>query len=127
MAKVEWGKKRKCLNCNAKFYDLNKNPIVCPICNTVFDDTNLIQKNKKIIKTQEKVKEASIKDEDNISPISSDILDEDIEDDIEISETESLLKIDEDNEGLIPENDENLDINLDDKEIKEENTDEDEV
>ena len=127
MAKVEWGKKRKCLNCNAKFYDLNKNPIVCPICNTVFDDTNLIQKNKKLIKTKAKVKESSTKDEESISPISSDILDEDMEDDIEISETESLLKIDEDNEGLIPENDENLDINLDDKEIKEENTDEDEV
>ena len=127
MAKAEWGKKRKCLNCATKFYDLNKDPIVCPKCNTVFDNSILIQKNKKIFKAQEKVKEVSIKDEENINPVSSNILDEDIEDNIEIAETGSLLKIEEDNEGIIPENDINLDISLDDKEIKEENSDEDEV
>ncbi len=129
MAKAEWGKKRKCLNCSSKFYDLNKDPIICPICNTVFDNTNIIPKFKKLSKVQEKDKdkEVSVKDEENINPISSNILDEDLEDDIEISETESLMKIEEDNEGLIPENDINLGINLDDKEIKEENSDEDEV
>ena len=127
MAKAEWGKKRRCLNCSSKFYDLNKDPIVCPKCNTVFDNSILILKNKKTSKVKEKVKEDSVKDEENINPISSNILDEDIDDNIEISETGSLLKIEEDNEGIIPENDINLDINLDDKEIKEENTDEDEV
>ena len=127
MAKAEWGKKRKCLNCAAKFYDLNKDPIVCPKCNTVFDNSILILKNKKTSKVKEKVKEDSVKDEENINPISSNILDEDIDDNIEISETGSLLKIEEDNEGIIPENDINLDISLDDKEIKEENSDEDEV
>ena len=127
MAKAEWGKKRRCLNCSSKFYDLNKDPIVCPKCNTVFDNSILILKNKKASKSQEKVKEVSVKDEENVDPIPSNILDEDIEDNIEIPETGSLLKIEEDNEGVIPENDINLDINLDDKEIKEENTDEDEV
>ena len=127
MAKAEWGKKRRCLNCSSKFYDLNKDPIVCPKCNTVFDNSILILKNKKTSKVKEKVKEDSIKDEENINPISSNILDEDIDDNIEISETGSLLKIEEDNEEIIPENDINLDISLDDKEIKEENSDEDEV
>ena len=28
--------KRQCTNCGAKFYDLSKNPIVCPKCATVF-------------------------------------------------------------------------------------------
>ena len=28
--------KRHCMNCGAKFYDLSKNPIVCPKCATVF-------------------------------------------------------------------------------------------
>ena len=36
MARPELGAKRKCMNCGAKFYDLNKNPIVCPKCATVF-------------------------------------------------------------------------------------------
>ncbi len=36
MAKPELGTKRLCANCGAKFYDLGKDPIVCPKCETVF-------------------------------------------------------------------------------------------
>ena len=36
MAKPELGTKRQCQNCGAKFFDLNKDPIVCPKCGTVF-------------------------------------------------------------------------------------------
>jgi uncharacterized protein (TIGR02300 family) len=37
--KAERGTKRSCRNleCGARFYDLNRDPIVCPICQTVFD------------------------------------------------------------------------------------------
>jgi uncharacterized protein (TIGR02300 family) len=36
VAKPELGTKRLCGNCGAKFYDLSKDPIVCPKCSTVF-------------------------------------------------------------------------------------------
>ena len=36
VAKPELGFKRLCLSCGAKFYDLNKDPIVCPKCSAVF-------------------------------------------------------------------------------------------
>ena len=36
MAKPELGVKRLCGNCGAKFYDLSRDPIVCPKCSTVF-------------------------------------------------------------------------------------------
>jgi uncharacterized protein (TIGR02300 family) len=36
VAKPELGTKRLCAGCGAKFYDLNKDPIVCPKCSTVF-------------------------------------------------------------------------------------------
>lgn len=36
MAKPELGLKRQCMNCGAKFYDLNRDPAVCPKCGTVF-------------------------------------------------------------------------------------------
>jgi len=36
VAKVELGTKRQCQNCGAKFFDLNKDPIVCPKCGTIF-------------------------------------------------------------------------------------------
>jgi uncharacterized protein (TIGR02300 family) len=36
VAKPELGTKRLCGHCGAKFYDLNKDPIICPKCSTVF-------------------------------------------------------------------------------------------
>jgi uncharacterized protein (TIGR02300 family) len=36
VAKPELGNKHQCQNCGARFFDLNKNPITCPKCGTVF-------------------------------------------------------------------------------------------
>ena len=36
MAKPELGAKRQCQACAAKFFDLNRDPIICPKCGTVF-------------------------------------------------------------------------------------------
>src|SRR5260370_8110540 len=35
--KQAWGSKRQCQECGARFYDLNKDPIVCPKCHKVFE------------------------------------------------------------------------------------------
>ena len=37
--KAERGTKRTCQNteCGSRFYDLNRNPVVCPICKSVYD------------------------------------------------------------------------------------------
>ena len=36
MAKPELGSKRQCQNCGAKFFDLNRDPILCPKCGATF-------------------------------------------------------------------------------------------
>jgi uncharacterized protein (TIGR02300 family) len=36
VAKAELGTKRQCRNCSTRFYDLNRDPIICPKCGTVF-------------------------------------------------------------------------------------------
>lgn len=36
MAKEEWGTKRVCPKCGARFYDLNKEPVTCIECGTEF-------------------------------------------------------------------------------------------
>jgi uncharacterized protein (TIGR02300 family) len=41
MPKVEWGKKVICLNCETKFYDLNRKPAVCPNCGTEYTDPTI--------------------------------------------------------------------------------------
>jgi len=39
VAKPELGLKRQCMSCGAKFYDLSRDPAVCPKCGTVFQAT----------------------------------------------------------------------------------------
>ena len=37
MPKAEWGVKRTCASCSARFYDLKRSPIVCPKCGERLD------------------------------------------------------------------------------------------
>ncbi len=37
MAKPEWGTKRICPSCGARYYDLLRDPVICPKCSTPFD------------------------------------------------------------------------------------------
>jgi uncharacterized protein (TIGR02300 family) len=42
LAKAELGTKRQCQSCGSKFYDLQKDPILCPKCGAVFQPTVLM-------------------------------------------------------------------------------------
>jgi len=37
LVKPEWGQKRQCQSCAARFYDMLRSPIHCPKCGTVFE------------------------------------------------------------------------------------------
>lgn len=39
MSKPARGSKRVCPSCGARFYDLNRSPIVCPVCQTAYQVT----------------------------------------------------------------------------------------
>ncbi len=43
MAKAEWGLKRTCQSCGARFYDLSKSPISCPKCDAEYDPEVLLK------------------------------------------------------------------------------------
>lgn len=43
MAKPEWGTKRLCQSCGAKFYDFSRSPILCPSCGATFDPDALLR------------------------------------------------------------------------------------
>ena len=55
MAKSELGTKRLCPSCGAKYYDLNRNPITCPKCGTIFQAvmTSRAAKAAKVVETPE--------------------------------------------------------------------------
>ena len=41
MPKPEFGKKVICNNCEAKFYDLNRKPAICPHCGTEYEEPSI--------------------------------------------------------------------------------------
>ena len=43
MAKPEWGTKRRCTSCGTVFYDLKKEPIICPHCSVVHQPELLLK------------------------------------------------------------------------------------
>src|SRR5690348_7718322 len=43
LAKPEWGSKRICPSCGTRYYDLLRDPIVCPKCSTPFDPEALLR------------------------------------------------------------------------------------
>lgn len=53
MAKPELGMKRQCLSCGAKFYDLNRDPILCPKCGAQFQAQQLLRRAEAVKPTEE--------------------------------------------------------------------------
>ena len=43
MANPEWGTKRICPSCGTRYYDLQRDPVVCPKCSTAFDPEALLR------------------------------------------------------------------------------------
>ena len=85
MAKAELGKKRVCLSCNMRFYDFDRNPIICPGCGAEFDPHRHTksQKSNKTPQAETKVKE-TIDEVDTVTEVdSNDDMDFD-EDDVDV-------------------------------------------
>ena len=114
MPKPEFGKKVICNNCEAKFYDLNRKPAICPHCGTEYVD----QSNEIISTTAKQVfiDEVDTVTDDNLvgsnaTESIADVAEIDIEDEID-DDTISLE--DSEVEDEVINND--VDINLDDGE-----------
>ena len=104
MSKPEWGIKRVCPSCSIKYYDFNKNPIVCPKCEFEFDPDLLLKSRKG----------RSIATKAEINEVSSDIKKEEetLEDDINsIENDQDILEIVD--ESDVQDND--IDNNIDEK------------
>ena len=103
MAKPEWGTKRICQSCSAPFYDLRRDPIVCPKCEAVFDPEAILKSRKvkgaeevpeppkkKVAETEDALddddEEALADDEDDVLEDASDLEDEDVSSVIETVE-----------------------------------------
>ena len=104
MSKPEWGIKRVCPSCSIKYYDFNKNPIICPKCEFEFDPDLLLKSRKG----------RSIATKTEVNEVSSDVQKEEetLENDINSIENDGdILEIDDETD--IQENDVDSNDNVD--------------
>lgn len=85
MAKPEWGTKRICPSCGTRYYDLMRDPVVCPKCSTPFDP-------EAFLKARRARPVAPVERE--LEPVSA----EDIDPDLEVEEAETVEE--EEGEGV---------------------------
>ena len=94
MAKVELGTKRQCQNCGAKFFDLNKDPIVCPKCGTIFQGTAARVQRAAPKEEAEEVEAAAPAGIELVSLEEADVADEKaaavVDEDIEVEDDEAV-------------------------------------
>ncbi len=88
MAKPEWGSKRICLQCGTRYYDMKKNPPVCPSCGAIFDPEALTKSRRGRSNAEEKARKAAPAPEEieDIPVASDDAEDAIIEDADELGE-----------------------------------------
>lgn len=60
------GLKRICINCGARFYDMNKRPILCPSCKIEFTIENKLKSRRGKIKDDKPGKESPVADAKNV-------------------------------------------------------------
>jgi len=102
VVKAAWGAKRTCHGCAARFYDLNKNPIVCPKCGHQHDADDFVKAKrarggalpvaepvKKAPPPKSKVAIEGVADDD-IPAVGEDGEDEALEDTDDLAENEDL-------------------------------------
>ena len=109
MAKETWGKKRTCPKCDTRFYDLNKDPLICPNCEHTFSLDSIMEVFKKSTKDTTPKKSTAEKNSSEIEGIEPDdiILEDDLEEETNpgVDLEDNLLEEEDDDStpiGVIP-------------------------
>jgi len=115
LSKPELGTKRDCPSCGAKFYDLNRNPVVCPKCKHEFvpDSGAKAKRAKPVEKPKEKPAPSrpAVVDDDGETVSLDAMRDEELAaDDIEDVDIEDIDDDDADDAFLPTEEDEDDDV-----------------
>ena len=110
LAKPEWGTKRICPSCGTRYYDLMRDPVVCPKCSTPFDPEAFIKARRSRPTTPV---------EKELEPVGADEIDPDAEaDDVEAAEEEEDEELIEDASELGEDEDDMAEVieNVEDEE-----------
>ena len=115
VAKPEWGSKRICPSCGTRYYDLLREPVICPKCSTPYDPEAFLKSRRarpippvekeiepvgaEELDTELETEEADVVEEEEAVP-----LEEAEEEDEELLEDASELGEDEDDMAEVIEN-----------------------
>ncbi len=97
MAKPEWGKKRNCPECGARFYDLGKDdPVTCIECGHEWVPEPVLKSKQPIPEEEAKKPEA---EEEDLVDIEIDVTDDDLTLDDDADEVPAVVKPTKDDEN----------------------------
>ncbi|VFU08096.1 TIGR02300 family protein [Methylocella tundrae] len=106
MAKPELGNKHQCQNCGTRFFDLNKSPITCPKCGTIFQAAPLSRAAHRAAAADDDDQEpggavelVSLEDADADAEKLAVVVDEDVE--IEVADDTFLEEEEEDGDDVV--------------------------
>jgi uncharacterized protein (TIGR02300 family) len=121
LAKPEWGLKRTCLGCGTRFYDMQRDPIVCPSCEAEFDPLALVRprRARAAAASQVKAKAAAL--------AASLLVEEEAVDDVEeiaVDDDDAIDLGDDDDDDILPDDDDDA-IDNDVSEVLEKAKDDD--
>jgi uncharacterized protein (TIGR02300 family) len=106
MVKAEWGAKRVCPSCGARFYDLLKDPVTCPMCQSSFSLEELLKVKKTRAvkadakKTTKKSATPTPMDDEDILTDDDDVLLDDDDELGDFGDDDTLLEDDGDDDDL---------------------------
>ena len=101
LAKPNWGLKRTCLNCSERFYDMKRDPIICPNCGAEFDPLALVKSRRARATATNQAKAATKSLVDSAEPNApSDEEDIGANEDIDVDSEE--IDLGDDGDDLIP-------------------------
>ena len=96
MAKPEWGTKRICPSCGAKFYDFHRDPITCPACNTAVEPGVLARVRRPrtgaavaAVAEAEPEEEVLVEDEVDLEVVVEEEEEEDVDEEVVAADTEA--------------------------------------
>ena len=110
MGKIERGIKRICQECGALYYDLEKNPIICPKCGAEFDPEAILKSRRTRPLVPDNQEKQEVEDEETDNSEDLDEVETTIEDDQDgvVGEILPAVEVDGDDGASVVSNDEDI-------------------
>lgn len=105
------GLKRICMSCGARFYDLNKKPIICPSCNVEFTGEIKVKARRGRLPVEDDVADSQVSEDTAAEETEEDELEEEEADDVLVSLED--IEDGEDDDDIAEDDDDDLDVDED--------------